>query len=76
MASQATYVAHRPVWGTHFVFTLNNFDKDHDYKAELLNTAYQVKRAIVGREVGPTSEIPHLQGYVQLIRDQRITFVK
>lgn len=57
----------------HFVFTLNNYtDAEVDH---LCDVDPRVKYIVIGREVGDGGT-PHLQGYVELKSQQRLTAVK
>lgn len=55
----------------HYAFTLNNYTDEH-----LKNLAEHWKERcaymIFGKEVAPTTGTPHLQGYVQLLKQARL----
>lgn len=51
-----------------YVFTLNNYTVDEvDHIAGLIETG-EVGYVVIGREVAPTTNTPHLQGYVHFVR--------
>jgi len=57
-----------------WVFTLNNYtDDDID---RLANPYEQVKYIAYGKEIAPTTETPHLQGYLCCWEPQRLSFFK
>lgn len=56
-----------------YCFTLNNYTDD-EYVA--MDTWPNVVYLIVGKEVAPDTGTPHLQGYVVLKKDQRVSAMK
>ena len=57
-----------------WVFTLNNHTDDDIER--LANPYEQVKYIAYGKEIAPTTETPHLQGYICCWEPQRMTFFK
>lgn len=55
-----------------FVFTINNYTNDD--KDKLLELPY--KYLIYGEEVAPTTGTPHLQGYIELDKQMRLSGIK
>ena len=55
-------------------FTLNNYTDDDIER--LANPYEQVKFIAYGKEIAPTTETPHLQGYICCWEPQRMTFFK
>lgn len=54
--------------GTCWCFTWNNYPKDHK---EVLENLRSVEYMIYGYEICPSTETPHLQGFVKFTCDQR-----
>ena len=52
-------------------FTFNNYDARHNYKDDFTNNPL-IKRAVWGYEVAPQTGTPHLQGYLEFKRSQRL----
>lgn len=50
--------------GKYWVFTLNNYTQADQDALEALSNTDQVSYLVYGREVAPTTNTPHLQGYV------------
>jgi len=57
-----------------WVFTLNNYT-DEDIK-RLANPYEQVKYIAYGKEIAPTTNTPHLKGYMCLLEPQQMSFFK
>ena len=55
-------------------FTINNYDVTFDYKGHLKNLG--IKKAIFGFERGPRNNVPHIQGYLELPRSQRLNWLR
>lgn len=51
-------------------FTLNNYTEE-EYSAICSNILSLCRYGIVGREVSPTNNTPHLQGYIEFTRKKR-----
>lgn len=58
-----------------WVFTYQNYNHNINYKEYLLVNTH-IKRAVLGYETAPITGLPHLQGYVEFIRSQRLSFVR
>ena len=58
-----------------WAFTLNNYQQDTNFKEHMSKNEFNVARAVWGYEVGTTG-IPHLQGYIELKRSYRMSFLK
>lgn len=59
-----------------WTFTLNNYrDEDFDHLDNLYRQGH-FKYLIYGKEVCPSTDTPHLQGFVQLSKKQRFNGVK
>nr|WAE42497.1 MAG: replication associated protein [Cressdnaviricota sp.] len=58
--------------GRNWAFTLNNYTTE---EVEFLKS-YGFKYIIFGYEEAPTTGTPHLQGYFQLLKKQKIEFIK
>lgn len=69
MASRITQVAR-------WVFTLNNYDEQRDYKAYFSPDEFKIKRIVWGKELAPATGTHHLQGYVEFSRSVRFVHVK
>ena len=59
-----------------WVFTLNNYDENTNYKEHLLKDEFKIRRAVFGYERGPQTGTKHIQGYLELDRSYRIVHVK
>lgn len=59
--------------GSNWCFTLNNYT---DLQTEMFKTHPAVKWSVVGKEIAPTTNTPHLQGYVKFTTKLRLTQVK
>ena len=59
-----------------WVFTLNNFDRNFNYKNYLRDANFKIKRAVWGYERAPQNGTPHLQGYAEFERSVRLGFVR
>ena len=61
-----------------WVLTYHGFQSSFELGAiasYLQRPEFKVKRAVCGREFATNSEIPHLQGYIELVRSYRRTHV-
>lgn len=54
-----------------FLFTLNNYTED-DCQRLLGRVPLLAKYIVFGKEIAPTTETPHLQGYVHLQKKTRM----
>jgi len=52
----------------HYVFTLNNYSNEDEAALAALSEGSEVSYLVFGREVAPTTNTPHLQGYVAFLR--------
>ena len=59
-----------------WTFTVNNYDPYFNFRQHFSKDEYKVKRAIFGYERGAENGTPHIQGYLELQRSYRLTFVK
>lgn len=57
-------------------FTLNSYDDNTNYEVYLSDPVHDIKRAVVGFEVSPSTERLHLQGYLEMKRSYRIGHMK
>ena len=69
--SAATELQQRSRW----IFTLNNYDSTFDYKEYLSEECHRIKRFVFGYEIGAATSTPHLQGYIELVRSYRLSYV-
>lgn len=58
------------IQASRYVFTLNNYN-DENYEDYFSNFGI-IKRVVFGFEVAPDTGTPHLQGYLEFIRSQRL----
>ncbi|UUG66207.1 replication associated protein [Calfel virus LSF31_cyc880] len=58
-----------------FVFTLNNYSDEEVKKAEAFITTF-CKYGIFGKEIAPTTNTPHLQGFCNLLKPMRFSTIK
>lgn len=58
-----------------FVFTLNNYTEDEYTKTCDFITKF-CKYGIVGKEIAPTTSMPHLQGFANLTKPMRFSTIK
>ena len=70
MSSQSSQSLQRSRW----TFTLNNYDKNVNYKNHFRQNQFKVSRAVWGYEIG-SNGIEHLQGYLELQRSLRLSHV-
>lgn len=62
---------------TRWCFTLNNYsEKDIENLKELSNSTGENQKFIIGREIAPTTNTPHLQGYIEFGRRVRFSWLK
>ena len=62
---------------TRWCFTLNNYvETPNHYKVHFSNEAFQIKRAVWGKEVAPNTRTKHLQGYLEMRRSFRLAYMK
>jgi len=54
-----------------WVYTLHNYNNEHEALLQALDTVYHV----YGREVCPTTGTPHLQGFLVLPATQRLSYL-
>lgn len=59
-----------------WVFTLNNYNQEMEDKLKSLYDKKVVKYLVYGREVAPTTNTPHLQGFIQFISKIRLNSIK
>lgn len=52
----------------HYVFTLNNYSAEEVLLISALINSAEVNYVVFGREVAPTTNTPHLQGYIAFLR--------
>ena len=72
MSQEVVQVAQVSRW----VFTLNNYNYNLNYKDYLSREEFYIKRAVWGYERGGENNVPHLQGYVEFKRSVRLPHVK
>ena len=70
MSSQSSQSLQRSRW----TFTLNNYDKNVNYKNHFCQNQFKVSRAVWGYEIG-SNGIEHLQGNLELQRSLRLSRV-
>lgn len=59
-----------------WAFTLNGYDVDKDWCEHFRTANFNIKRAVFGFEVAPTTGTRHLQGYAEFNRTVRLAFVR
>jgi len=61
-----------------WVFTYNNFEAQLPFNQVIPRIAEvaDIRRAVVGREIGPATGVIHLQGYLEFTRTKRLAFVR
>jgi len=61
-----------------WVLTYNNFENELPFEDVIprIASVADVKRAVVGREISPTTGVVHLQGYLEFTRSKRLAFVR
>ena len=59
-----------------WVFTLNNYDPDFDYRVHFSNALFKIKRVVWGYETSNQNNTPHIQGYIEFLRSMRFTNCK
>ena len=59
-----------------WVFTLNNYDENVNWREHLAKEEHKIKRAFFGYERGAEAGTRHIQGYVELDRSYRLSHVK
>ena len=59
-----------------WVFTLNNYDLNINYREYMSSREFLIKRAVWGYERGEVNNVRHLQGYVEFSRSVRLAHAK
>ena len=64
-----------PLQVKRWVYTLNNYDRETDYKAHYENFPI-IQRCVWGYEVAPRTGTHHIQGYLEFNRSQRLNICR
>lgn len=59
------------IQASRYIFTLNNYEEGVNYENHFTQFTF-IKRVVFGYEVAPETGTPHLQGYLEYQRSQRV----